>query len=143
MKVNIKRIDSTLPLPNYATKDACCFDLYTRETKIIPPHTIALIPTNIILEVPLGHMLLIAARSSTPKKKGLLVPHGMGIIDRDYHGPNDEIWFQVLNFTDNEVIVEKGERVAQGCLVPVPQVEFNEVLEMKKVSRGGFGSTGN
>lgn len=142
MRVKIKRIDNTLPLPEYQTAGAAAFDLYSREDMTIAPKTIALIPTNIIVEVPKGYMLTVVTRSSTPKKKGLLVPHGIGIIDQDYHGAKDEIILQVYNFTNQEVTVAKGERVGQATFVRVDQAEWAETDEMKKISRGGFGSTG-
>ena len=87
-------------------------------------------------------MLTVVTRSSTPKKKGLLVPHGIGIIDQDYHGEKDEIMLQVYNFTDQEVAIARGERVGQAAFVRVDRGEWEEVSEMKETSRGGFGSTG-
>lgn len=143
MKVKIKRIDASLPLPAYQTAGAAAFDLYSREDLVIPPKSVTLIPTNIIVEIPKGYMLTVVTRSSTPKKKGLLVPHGIGIIDQDYHGPKDEIMLQVYNFTDQEVSIAKGERVGQAAFVRVDQGEWEEVEEIKKESRGGFGSTGS
>lgn len=142
MQVNIKRIDPSLPLPTYQTTGAACVDLLARETTIIAPHQIGLIPCNIIVETPPGYFFAVLPRSSTPKKKGLLIPHGMGVIDSDYAGPEDEVKFQVLNFTDNEVTIEKGERVAQGCFIKIAQVEFVELKKVTKKTRGGFGSTG-
>ena len=142
MRVKIKRIDKSLPLPQYHTLGSVCFDLLCREKILIAPKNIALIPSNIIIETPKNYMFIVIPRSSTPKKKGLLIPHGIGVIDQDYSGPRDEVLFQVLNFTDREVIVEKGERLAQGCFVPVKRVEFEEVNVISSKSRGGFGSTG-
>lgn len=141
MKIKVKRIDSSLPLPEYESKGACGFDFITREDTTIKPHALGLVPTNCIIEVPHGYVLLVVPRSSTPRKKGLLIPHGLGVIDNDYHGPEDEIWFQTYNFTDQDVVVKRGEKVAQGLLMPVIQGDFEEVAEMKKESRGGFGST--
>jgi len=86
-------------------------------------------------------MLLVTLRSSTPRRKGLLVPHGVGIIDQDYCGEGDEIMLQVYNFLDEAVTVQRGERIAQGMFVPIMQVNWNEVDEVGK-GRGGFGSTG-
>ncbi len=142
MKVKIKRIDTTLPLPEYQTSGAVAFDLYSRKDLAIAPKTIGLIPTNLIIEIPVGYMLTVVTRSSTPKKKGLLVPHGIGIIDQDYHGAKDEIMLQVYNFTDQEVTIARGERVGQAAFVRVDRGEWDEVSEMKETSRGGFGSTG-
>ncbi|MFA5829444.1 MAG: dUTP diphosphatase [Candidatus Gracilibacteria bacterium] len=142
MKVTLKRIDCGLPLPKYETDGAVGFDLLARVDAEIAPGKLALIPGNIIVEVPRGYMLMIASRSSLPKKKGLLTPHGLGIIDHDYCGPDDEIHVQVYNFTDVPVTVARGEKIAQGVFVRVDKFEFDEVAEMKKPSRGGFGSTG-
>jgi len=142
MQVKIKRLDTSLPLPEYQTPGAVAFDLYSREDMAIAPKTIALIPTNLIIETPVGYMLTVVTRSSTPKKKGLLVPHGIGIIDQDYHGEKDEIMLQVYNFTNQEVSITRGERVGQAAFVRVDKGEWNEVGEMKETSRGGFGSTG-
>lgn len=142
MKVKIKRIDASLPLPTYATTGSVCFDLLARTDMEIAPKAVALIPTNIIIETPPGFMFVVVPRSSTPKKKGLLIPHGIGIIDQDYSGPEDEVLFQVFNFTEDVVKVEKGDRLAQGCFVPIQKVEFEEVDQILEKSRGGVGSTG-
>jgi dUTP pyrophosphatase len=142
MNVKIKRIDKTLPLPVYETKGSVGFDFLAREKIAIPPKSLALIPANVIVEVPFGYMLVVSSRSSTPKKKGLLTPHGIGIIDHDYCGPNDEIKIQVYNFSELDVNVEKGEKIAQGVFVRIDKFKWEEVDEIKKESRGGFGSTG-
>ena len=142
MKVKIKRIDQSLSLPKYETAGACCFDMYSRETMAIGPNKVELLPSNLIIEVPEGYMLIVASRSSAPRKKGLLIPHGIGIVDQDYNGPEDEIVIQVLNFTEKEVVVQRGERIAQGCIVPIEKVEFEEVERIGEISRGGVGSTG-
>ena len=143
MKIKITRIDKSLPLPRYQTDGSVGFDLYAREETRIAPKSIALIPANVIVEVPDGYMLVIVTRSSTPKRKGLVVPHGIVILDRDYCGPNDEALIQVYNITDNEVIVERGERIGQGVFVKVGIAEWEELDEApRSKTRGGFGSTG-
>lgn len=142
MKVKIKRIDTSLPLPKYETSGSVCFDLLAREDMVVSAKSLALIPTNIIIETPPGYMFVVVPRSSTPRKKNFLIPHGIGVIDQDYSGPEDEVLFQVYNFSDKDVTVEKGERLAQGCFIPVERVEFEEIEgEISDASRGGFGST--
>lgn len=144
MKVKIKLIDSTLPLPQYQTDGSVAFDLYARQTTTIKPWEPTIIPANVIIEVPKGYFLMLASRSSTPIKKNLMVANGIGVIDEDYHGDKDEIGVQVLNFSKESVIVERGERIAQALLVSIAKVvEFDVVESIKKESRGGFGSTGN
>lgn len=141
MKVNIKRIDNSLPLPEYQTEGAVAFDLYSRIDAEIKPKTLERLPTNIIIEIPEGYMLEVKDRSSTLKRKGLLV--STGYIDNDYHGEEDEILLQVYNLTDNDVKIEKGERLGQGVFVKVEKAEWEEVDKMKENSRGSFGSTGH
>lgn len=139
--VNIKRIDTDLPLPTYATAGSVGFDLLCREDTEIEPRTIELVPCNVIVHIPDGYMLLISMRSSTPRRKGLLIPNGVGVIDQDYCGEGDELMAQVLNFREEAVTVTRGERIAQGIFIPIMRVSWNEVSEMGQ-GRGGFGSTG-
>ena len=141
MKVKIKRIDKTLPLPVYETSGAVGFDLIARVATTVEPRQIALIPCNVIVEIPAGYMLQVSPRSGTPRKKGLTSPHGVGIIDQDYSGPEDELGFLCYNFTDKPTTVERGEKVAQGVFVKVDRAEWQEVEEVQKPTRGGFGST--
>ncbi len=141
MKVKIKRIDGSLPLPVYETSGSVGFDFLVREDLVVEPGALALIPSNVIVEVPVGYMLMLASRSSTPRKKGLSTPHGIGVIDHDYCGPEDEIKIQVYNFTHEQIIVKRGEKIAQGLFVRVDKLEWEEVDSMKAESRGGFGST--
>ena len=141
MKINIKRIDKTLPLPKYETEGSVGFDLICRESAEIPPHSIVLIPANVIIETPRGYMLMVCLRSSTPRKLGLMMPQGVGIVDNDYCGEEDELKIQVYNFTDMVVNVERGSRIAQAIFVRVDTAAWNEVEQMHSPSRGGFGST--
>lgn len=143
MKIRISRVDKDLPLPQYHTEGAVAFDLYARTPETVAPGEIKLIQANFIVEVPAGHALVIASRSSTPKKKGLTLPNSIGVIDQDYHGPADELKILVRNFTDVPTTVERGERIAQALIVPILRVEFEEVDRIKDDSRGGFGTTGS
>ncbi len=142
MKVKIKRIDTSIPLPAYQTSGAVAFDLTSRLDITVAPKSLGAIPVNIIVEIPEGYMLMVASRSGGPKKKGLFMANGVGIIDQDYHGEKDELILQVYNFTDQEVSVTKGERIGQAVFVRIDKGEWEEVSEMKANSRGGFGSTG-
>ncbi len=141
IKVKIKRIDKDLPLPVYETDGSVGFDLVAREDTTIEPGTIELVPSNVVVEVPKDYMLIVASRSSTPRKKGLAPPHGFGIIDHDYCGPEDEVKIQVYNFSKEPVTVKRGEKIAQGVFVHIDKFEWEEVDEIREDSRGGFGST--
>ncbi|MBI4235073.1 dUTP diphosphatase [Candidatus Peregrinibacteria bacterium] len=142
MEVKIKRIDKSLPLPVYETDGSVGFDIIAREDTEVLPAKIGLVAANLIVEVPKGYMLVIASRSSTPIKKGISPPHGFGIIDHDYCGPNDEIKVLVYNFTSDTVKILRGEKIAQGVFVKIDKFQWQEVEEISVESRGGFGSTG-
>jgi dUTP pyrophosphatase len=142
VEVRIKRIDTSLDLPDYHSDGAVFFDLLVRETTRIEPGKVALLPLNVVVQTPPGYFLLLVPRSSTPLKKGLLIPNGIGVIDQDYCGDDDEVKLLVYNFTDKAVTVERGERIAQAGFVPVARATWTEVSTMAVKSRGGFGSTG-
>ena len=142
MKVKIVRIDKSLPLPEYKTAGAVAFDLYSREKATIPSAAIVMLPSNFIIQVPEGHFLMLASRSST-FKKGLAFAGSIGIIDQDFHGPEDEFKITLRNFSNFPVTVERGERIAQGIVIPILKPEWEEVDIIKETSRGGFGSTGS
>lgn len=142
MKVRIKRIDKTLPLPKYETDGACGFDLVIRADRVVQPNSPMILPTNVIVEVPKGYMLAVMSRSSMVKKTGLIVPHGLGVLDQDYHGPEDEAMLLVYNPTDKPIEVKRGDRLGQGVFVRVDIAEWEEVDDnLKEESRGGYGST--
>lgn len=142
MKIKIKRTDNSIPLPEYKTPGSVAFDLSPSEDTVIPPHEIRLVPTGLVICTPTGRIFVIAARSSTPLKKGLMIANGIGIIDQDYCGPDDEIKLQLLNFTDKPVLIKKGDRIAQGLFLTLDRVEWEEVTALDGKTRGGFGSTG-
>lgn len=142
MKVQIKRIDTSLPLPEYKTKGSVGFDLVSREDVCVKPFVATLVPLNVVIKIPEGYGLFLLPRSSTPLKKNLFIPNGVGVIDQDYCGEKDEIKLQVVNFSQEDVTVSRGERIAQAVFVKVGTCEFEEVTSMNQESRGGFGSTG-
>lgn len=141
LEVNIKQVDPTLPLPGYATAGSVGFDLICREDTEVLPQALALIPSNVIVQTPPGYMLLLTMRSSTARRKGLLMPNGVGIIDQDYCGDGDEVMISVYNFRTEPVTILRGERIAQGIFIPVGRFEWHEVEQVGR-GRGGFGSTG-
>jgi dUTP pyrophosphatase len=141
MKVRITRRDPSLPLPSRETEGSAGFDLAAAADVTIAPGQIALVPTGLIIKVPDGHFIGIFARSSTPLKRGLMIPNGVGVVDTDYCGPEDEIKIQVYNFTSAPVQIARGDRIAQGILMPYVAPEWEEGESSGK-TRGGFGSTG-
>ena len=83
----------------------------------------------------------LAVRSSTPKKKGLILANGVGIVDADYYNNPDNdghIMFQVYNITNQVVTINKGERIGQGVFLRYFKTD-NDAAEA--IREGGFGST--
>jgi dUTP pyrophosphatase len=141
VKVRITRRDASIPLPARETSGAAGFDLAASADITIPPGGIALVPTGLVIKVPDGYFLGIFARSSTPLKRGLMVANGVGVIDTDYCGPEDEVKVQVLNVTQAPVHVRRGDRIAQGIFLTYAPPEWDEGDPVGS-TRGGFGSTG-
>jgi dUTP pyrophosphatase len=141
-RIRVRRLDAAVPLPKYHSSGAAAFDLSARTAMVVPPGQVALIPTGLIIEVPADHALVIAARSSLPIRKRLMVANGIGVVDADFCGPQDEIHVEVYNFSPEPVGVEAGERIAQGLIVPVVRAVWQDVQATRAPSRGGFGSTG-
>jgi dUTP pyrophosphatase len=141
-RVKIKRFDASLPLPEFKTEGAAAFDLCARIAVEILPKTLAYVPLNVAIETPPDHFLMLVARSST-HKKGLWMANGIGIGDPDFSGNDDEYKAVYYNFTDQPVVIEKGERIAQGLIIKREPIAWEEVVTMENKTRGGFGTTGN
>lgn len=131
-----------MPLPSYQTTGSAGFDLAASKDITIGPGEIKLVPTGLVFAIPAGHFLGIFARSSTPLKKGLTVANGVGVLDSDYSGPTDELKIQLMNVTAAPVEIKRGDRLAQGVIMPFVQAEFEEAESSGTADRGGFGSTG-
>ena len=138
MKLTIKRFDKTLPLPHYEEKGAACFDFTIRSEVTFKPMEIKLVPLNVAIKVPDGYALLVFARSSTPLRKGLIVPHGAGIVDPFYCGDNDEILIELMNKTETDVTVKRGEFLAQGMVIKVEEIDWQETETMGSVGKNGY-----
>ena len=141
MNVRVRRLRPDVPLPRYESDDAAAFDLAAAEDTVVNAGGVALVPTGLVVEVPKGMFLGIFARSSTPLKRGLMVANGVGIVDSDYCGPNDEIKIEVVNFTASPVQVRRGDRLAQGVILSYARADWQEGA-VERATRGGFGSTG-
>lgn len=141
LTIFIKRFDKSLPIPEYKTKGAAAFDLYARVEVNIPARTVGYVPLNIALQLPDDHFALMSARSSL-HKKGLMMANGIGIGDADFSGDNDEYRAALYNFTDEAVVVEKGERIVQMIILEREKIHLQEKEHFGTKDRGGFGSTG-
>jgi dUTP pyrophosphatase len=134
MKVKIKRFDKTIPLPRYENL-AAGFDFYAKENVTIQPKETRAIPGNIALEIPKGYFLLLVPRSSTPRRFGLTMPYGAGIIDPFYNGDDNEVMLGMYNFTNKVAHVKKKDKIAQGILMKYEHAEFEEVKKLNGTKR--------
>lgn len=142
MQVKFHKLNPNVPTPAYQTNGSVAFDLAASEDVTIAPQAVVIVPTGLVIEVPHGYALVLASRSSLPRKKGLNLANGIGVIDQDYCGPKDELGILVRNFTNETVTIKTGERLAQGLFVKIETAEFLETEKPHaEQSRGGFGST--
>lgn len=141
ISVLYKQFDTTLPAPEYKTAQAACLDLVARTTVIIPAGKVGYVPLNIALQLPEGYWALLSARSSL-HKRGLMLANGIGVGDADFCGDQDEYQAALLNFTQEPVTVERGERIAQLMILPKIAIALQQVAQLSSQNRGGIGSTG-
>lgn len=139
--IKVKLFDKSLPMPEYKTRHAVAYDLYLRKTTEVVPGKVVLAPLNVAVELPRGHLAILAARSSL-FKLGVMAANGIGVIDEDYRGDEDEYMLPLLNFTKKKVLLKRGERIAQVIVLKYQRVKFRKVEKLANKSRGGFGSTG-
>lgn len=139
--IKVKKVNHKVQLPTFGTDGAAGMDFYLPRPETFMPYEKRLVPLGIAVEVPKGHMLIIAPRSSTGTKTPLRMTNSIGVIDSDYRG---EIHAAFCNVSDSAYIAHEGDRLVQGILVEVPKVLIQEVEELTETKRGvgGFGSTG-
>lgn len=143
--LKVKRLPHAegLPLPSYATPYSSGLDLRAAisEPVKIKPFERVIIPTGLIIEIPEGYEGQVRPRSGLALKKGITVLNSPGTIDSDYRG---EVKVILINLGNEEVVIERGDRIAQLVISPVQRVEVVEVEELSETIRGegGFGSTG-
>lgn len=140
MKIKIKKTHPNGKIPTYATDGSGAFDFYSAEDVVVHENYAKAINLGVAMEVPDGHVLLLFPRSSIGKKTWLRMANSVGVIDSDYRGTIHALYENVLG--GDTILI--GQRIAQGIIVPVPKVEFEEVEELSTTERGegGFGSTG-
>jgi dUTP pyrophosphatase len=140
--LRVRRLRDDVVLPQYHSDGAAALDLASAEDVEVAPGEVRLIGTGLVVSVPAGHFLAIVARSSLPIRKGLLVANGLGVVDSDYCGPDDEVKVEVYNFRQAPVRIGRGERIAQALVLPAIRIEWDETGPAGGPSRGGFGATG-
>ena len=141
--VRIKKLDDRAVIPTYGSAYSAGADLYAiadEDITIMPGETV-LIHTGLSMEIPVGYVGLIYARSGLASKKGLAPANKVGVIDSDYRG---EFMVALHNHSTISHTVSHGERIAQLVLMPYLAAEFVETDSLSDTDRGagGFGSTG-
>jgi len=142
--MNIKIINkSAHNLPHYETEASAGMDLRANITESITlkPLERALVKTGLFIELPVGIEAQVRPRSGLAYKNGLTVLNSPGTIDADYRG---EIGVILVNLSNNDFVIENGERVAQLVIAKHERAEWIAVEELSETERGvgGFGSTG-
>ena len=135
-----------LALPAYQTAHAAGLDLLAAvpedQPMILARGKYALVPTALTIALPPGYEAQVRPRSGLAAKHGITVLNSPGTIDADYRG---EVQVPMINLGKQPFIVERGMRIAQMVVMPVPAVKLVEVDDLDKTSRGkgGFGHTGH
>ena len=142
MKIKIVN-NSQHDSPEYATSQSAGLDLRANLTESITLKPLArtLVKTGLFIELPEGHEAQVRPRSGLAYKKGITVLNSPGTIDADYRG---EIGVILVNLSEQEFVIENGERVAQLVIAKHEQAQWVEVENLDQTDRGacGFGSTG-
>ncbi len=141
VKVSKSKKNAQLPVymtPGAAGCDVCaCLD----NPMLVEKGQRVMVPTGLIMEIPLGYEVQVRPRSGLAFKKGLTVVNAPGTIDSDFRG---EVMVLLINLGEAPVEIQHGERVAQLVLNRVEQMSWSEVDKTSETARGagGFGSTG-
>lgn len=141
--IRIKKVREQAVIPTYGTEYSAGADIYSciPEPIHLAPGKTVLIPTGIAMEIPVGYVGLVYARSSLAVKRGLAPANKVSVIDSDYRG---ELMVPILNHSGIEQVIEPGERIAQMIFTPYYMACFEETDTLEDTNRGagGFGSTG-
>ncbi len=143
MKIKVWKKDPRAKLPERSTDGSVGYDIFSLEEIEIAPGEFKLIRTGLVIQVEPPYALFIFPRSSLFKKKSLIMPNSVGIIDFDYCGKEDEVKIPVVNLGKEKVIVKAQEKIAQAVFIKIAFPEIEELPNPpQSSSRGGFGSTG-
>ena len=131
-----------LPLPKRMSEAAAGFDLYANinYNVVLKRGEQQLVPTGISIALPFGYEAQVRPRSGLALKYGVTILNGLGTVDADYRG---EVGAILINHSDYDYVVRRGDRIAQLIIARVEMIEFEEVNELPESKRGsgGYGST--
>lgn len=141
MKVKIKKLHQDAIVPQYQTQGSAGFDLHAIEKYVLKAGSITLIKTGLAMEIDSGFELQIRPRSGLALKNQITVLNSPGTIDSDYRG---EIMVILYNHSQQDFVVNKGDRIAQGVIAKYERADFEVCMQLSDTQRGsgGFGSSG-
>lgn len=141
MRVKIKKLHQDAIIPQYQTHGSAGFDLHAIEKCVLKAGSIALIKTGLAMEIESGFELQIRPRSGLALKNQITVLNSPGTIDSDYRG---EIMVVLYNHSQQDFVVNEGDRVAQGVIARYEKADFELCTQLSDTHRGsgGFGSSG-
>lgn len=130
-------------IPNYETAGAAGMDLRANITEaiILKPLERTIVKTGLFIALPIGYEAQVRPRSGLAAKKGVTVLNAPGTVDADYRG---EIGVILVNLSNDEFVINDGERIAQLVIAKHERINWQEVTVLNETDRGtgGFGSTG-
>ena len=143
IEIRIQRLPNGggLPLPAYASDGAAGMDVVAAESLTIRPGTRHAVATGFAMAIPAGYEVQVRPRSGLALKHGITCLNTPGTIDSDYRG---EVKVILINLGEEDVVIRRGDRIAQMVVAPVVQADWSEVDSLDATARGagGFGSTG-
>lgn len=134
-----------LPLPRYESVDAAGMDLRAAvseaEPLVLRPGARLAVPTGLAIALPPGFEVQVRPRSGLALRNGVAPLNSPGTVDADYRG---EIKVILINLGDEDLVIRRGDRIAQMVVAPVLQAVWRETTQLDETERGagGFGSTG-
>lgn len=138
----VNRIEGEIELPRRSTAKSAGYDFIVPEDTVCKAHEITMVKSGVKAYFPDNETLLLFNRSSNPKKKGLIILNGVGVVDADYADNPDnegEIAGLFYNMKDEDIILKAGEKMMQGVFV---QYGITDDDNAEGERQGGFGSTG-
>jgi len=144
MDVNYSSSNNNSVDPEYAYETDSGFDLYSAEELKVGPFGRTLVPTGLHFDIPDGYEIQVRSKSGLALKQGLMVLNSPGTVDQGYTG---EIKVIIFNTTNENVLIQKGQKIAQAVICPVVSGKWVNLVRVNNIedkdrSDNGFGSTG-
>lgn len=142
MDLKIKKLAENAVIPTYGSEYAAGADLYSCEGELtFAPGETKMVHTGLAMQIPVGYVGLVYARSGIASKRGLAPANKVGVVDSDYRG---EVMVALHNHSSEPQTIAAGERIAQMVIAPYLTVNYVETDTLDDTERGtgGFGSTG-